>query len=222
MPRFHSRAATDRPETTNFKFPSIPEVVWQQPHETHLTSNLTASTAETHRNTQMPEFKRGNGVESQTSPIKETSIQVSGFSTEPFLENQTESTPVQSLNDSKKRQSEIQRNEMNITTNDNGDDNISPPKITNSQIEAQLVSDDFTNELYMPLSSTTVLNGKKELLYVALDFKKGLIIDALVDSGAYVSAIAQTELDRIKQQAHANIFKIHDPAVFKAKWQLAS
>ena len=38
---------------------------------------------------------------------------------------------------------------------------------------------------------------------------------ALVDSGAYVSAIAQTELDRINQQALANIFKINDPPNFQ-------
>ena len=43
-----------------------------------------------------------------------------------------------------------------MTTYDNGDDNISPPDITTSQIEEQLVRDDFTNELYRPLSSKIV------------------------------------------------------------------
>ena len=57
---------------------------------------------------------------------------------------------------------------------------------------------DITNELFIPLSSTIVLKRKKEKLYVPLDFENGLTIDTLVDSGAYVSAIAQTELDRIK------------------------
>ena len=84
------------------------------------------------------------------------------------------------------------------------------PKKT-SQIEEQLVRDDITNELYMPLSSTIVLKRKKEMLYVPLDFENGLTIDALVDSGAYVSAIAQSELNGIKQQANANIFKMDDP-----------
>ena len=51
--------------------------------------------------------------------------------------------------------------------------------------------------------------------YVPLDFENGLTIDALVHSGAYVSAIAQTELDRIKQQAPGNIFKIDDPPNFQ-------
>ena len=159
----------------------------------------------------MPESKQRNDVESQTLPMKETSSRVSGSSTEPLLGNQIGNTPVQRRNDSKERQFEIQRHEMNITANDNGDDNISPPKITSSQIEQQLMRDDITNELYMPLSSTIILKRKNEMLYVPLDFENGLTIDALVDSGAYASAMAQTELDRIKQQAPANIFKIDDP-----------
>ena len=78
-----------------------------------------------------------------------------------------------------------------MTTYGNGDDNISPPKITTSQIQEQLVRDVITDELYMPLSSTIVLKQKKEMLYVPLDFENGLTIDALVDSGAYVSGITQ-------------------------------
>ena len=110
----------------------------------------------------MPEFRQRNDVESQTSPMKETSPQVSGSSTEPFLENQTGSTPVQSLNDSKKSHGEIQRHEMIMTANENGDDNNSPRKITNSQIEEQLVKDDITNELYLPQSSTIVLKRREK------------------------------------------------------------
>ena len=147
--------------------------------------------------------------------MKETSPQVSGSSTEPVLRNQTGSTPVQSLNDSKKPQSEIQRNEMNITANDNGDDKISPPKVTTSQTEEQLVQDDITNELYMPLSSTIAWRRKKQMLYVPLDFENGLTIDARIDSRAYVDAIAQTELDKIKKPAPGNIFRIDDPRNFQ-------
>ena len=36
MPRLHSGAAIDRPKTTHLKLPPIPEVVWQQPQETHV------------------------------------------------------------------------------------------------------------------------------------------------------------------------------------------
>ena len=57
----------------------------------------------------MPESKQSSDVESQTSPIKETSPQVSVSSTEPLLGNQTTNPLVLSLNDSKKPSSEIQR-----------------------------------------------------------------------------------------------------------------
>ena len=159
--------------------------------------------------------KQKNDVEAQTSPIKETSSQVSGSDTESLLENQTRSIPVQCPNDSNKQQNEIQRNEIGLTTYGNGDDNVSPPEITTSQIQEQLVRDDITNELYMPLSSTIVFKRKKEMLYVPLNFENGLTIDALVDSGAYVTEIAQKELDRIQQQAPSNILKIDDPPIFQ-------
>ena len=82
--------------------------------------------------------KQKNYVEAQTSPIKEISSQVSGSDTEPLLENQTRSIPVQCPNDSKKQHNEIQRIETDMTTYDNGEDNLSPPEITTSQIEEQL------------------------------------------------------------------------------------
>ena len=67
----------------------------------------------------------------------------------------------------------------------------------------------------MPLCSTIVLKRKKEVLYVPLDFENGLTIDALVDSVAYVSAIAPKKLDRIKQQSPSNIIKIDDSPNFQ-------
>ena len=213
MPRLHSGAATDRPEVTHLTLPPIPEVVWQQPQENHVTNIHNDLTNEIQNDTHTPTQK--NDVEAQTSPIKETSPQKSGSDTESPLESQTRSIPVQCLDNSNKQPNEIQRNEISLTTYNEGDDNISPPEITTSQIQEQLVRDENTNELYMPLSSTIVLKRKKEMLYVPLDFENGLTIDALVDSGAYVSAIAQTELDRIKQQAPSNILKIDDPPNFQ-------
>ena len=53
------------------------------------------------------------------------------------------------------------------------------------------------------------------MLYVPLDFENGLTIDAHVDSGAYVSAIAQKVPDRIQQQAPSKILKIDDPPIFQ-------
>ena len=131
------------------------------------------------------------------------------------MENQTRSTPVKSLIDSNKPQHEIQRNETDMTSHDSGDGNISPPEVLTSQIEERLVRDDITNELYMPLSSTIVLKRKKEMLYVPLDFRNGLRIDALVDSGAYISALTQKGLDILKQQAQSDILKIDNPPNFQ-------
>ena len=209
MPRLHSGAAIDRPEVIQLTLPPIPEVAWQQPQETHLNNIHNDSTNKTQEHTHT------NDVEAQTSPVKETSTQKSGSDTESLLENQTRNIPVQCLNDSNKQQNEIQQNGIGLTTYGNGHDNTPPPQIITSQIQEQLVRDENTNELYMPLSSTIVLKRKKEMLYVPLVFENNLTIDALVDSGAYVSAIAQKELDRIQQQASSNILKIDDPPNFQ-------
>ena len=153
MRRFHSGDAIDRSETT--KLPPIPEVVWQQHQKTQLIdihNNLTTK------------IKRKNDVEAQTLSIKETSPQAFGSDSESPLEKQTRSTPVQCHNDSKKQQHEIQRNQTNMSTYEIGDDNFSPPKITTSQIEKQLLRDNITDELCMPLSSTIFLKRKKEML----------------------------------------------------------
>ena len=48
-----------------------------------------------------------------------------------------------------------------------------------------------------------------------LNNENDLTIDSLVDSGAYVSAIAEKELDRIKQQAASNILKNDEPPNFR-------
>ena len=69
-----------------------------------------------HKNTHTPKSKQRTAVELQTSPIKETSTQVTVSITEPLLENQTSSALVPSLNDSKKPNSEIQRNVIDMTT----------------------------------------------------------------------------------------------------------
>ena len=48
-----------------------------------------------------------------------------------------------------------------------------------------------------------------------LDFGNILTVDALVDSGAFVTAIAQNDLDTIKEKASNNILKIDDPPNFQ-------
>ena len=50
---------------------------------------------------------------------------------------------------------------------------------------------------------------------VALDFENNLTVDALVDSGAFVSEITQDDLETIKQKAPNNILNIDDPLNFQ-------
>ena len=75
--------------------------------------------------------------------------------------------------------------------------------------------DEQTNEVYLPLTSTVVLKRKQEMLYVPLDFENNLTVDALVDSGAFVSAIAQDDMETIKQKPQNNILKIDEPPNFQ-------
>ena len=81
--------------------------------------------------------------------------------------------------------------------------------------EEALVRDEQTNEVCLPLTSTVVLKRKQEMLYVPLDFENNLTVDALVDLGAFVSAIAQDHANTIKQKALNNILKIDDPPNFQ-------
>ena len=81
MPRVHSGAVTDRPEITHLTLTPIPEVVWQQPQETHLRTIYQTLTYGIHKSTQMPKSKQKIDVELQTSTMKQTSSQVSVSST---------------------------------------------------------------------------------------------------------------------------------------------
>ena len=77
----------------------------------------------------------------------------------------------------------------------------SPLTTATPLIEEGLVRDEQTNEIYLPLTSTAIPKRKQEMLYVSLDFENNLTVDALVDSRAFVSAIAQDDLETIKQKA---------------------
>ena len=91
-----------------------------------------------------------------------------------------------------------------------------PPLTTATPlIEEGLVRDEQTNEVYLPLTSTVVLKRKQEMIYVPLDSENNLTVDSLVDSGAFVSAIAQDNLESIKQKAPNNILKLDDPPNFQ-------
>ena len=53
------------------------------------------------------------------------------------------------------------------------------------------------------------------MLHAHLDFEKNLTVDALVDSGAFASAIAQNDWDTIKQEAPNKILKIDVPSNYQ-------
>ena len=96
----------------------------------------------------------------------------------------------------------------------NGD--TTPPLTTATPlIEEGLVRAEQTNEVYLPLTSTVVLKGKQEMLYVPLDFENNLTVDALADLKAFVFAIAWDDLDTIKQKVPDNILKIDEPPKFQ-------
>ena len=79
------------------------------------------------------------------------------------------------------------------------------------------------NEVDLPITATVVLERKQEMLHVPPDFDKNFTIDALVDSRAYVSAIARNDSDTLKQKAPNKFLKVDDPLSFQkqlAKGQL--
>ena len=137
--------------------------------------------------------------------------------------NQTVNEPVSFLNCSKKSSTDHQKTEQHVVTTLNGD-TTTPSLITATPpIEEGLVRDEQTNEVSLPLTSTVVPKQKQEKLYVPLEFENNLTVNALVDSGAFVSAIAQDDLDTIKQKAPNNILKLDEPPNYqiqKANGQL--
>ena len=153
-------------------------------------------------------------VASQMSPPKRTQPQNYVDTTKHPPGNQTGNELVQFL-DCSKNSTNTQNADQHVVTTTNGDTTASPLTASTPLIEERLVQDEQTNEIYLPLTSTVVLKRKQEKLYVPLDFENNLTVDALVDSSAFVSAIAQDDLQTIKQKAPKNILKMDDPRNFQ-------
>ena len=128
--------------------------------------------------------------------------------------NQTKNELVPFL-DCSKNSTKTQKAEQHVLITPNGDATIPPLTTETPLIEEGLVRDEQTSEIYLPLASTVVLKRKQEMLYVPLDFENNLTVDTLVDSGAFVSAIAQVDLETIKRKAPNNILKIDEPPNFQ-------
>ena len=105
-----------------------------------------------------------------------------------------------SLKATKNSSTNTQSTEQHVVTTPNGLTATPPLTISTPLIEEGLVRDEQTKEVYLPLTSTVVLKPKQEMLYLPLGFENNLTVAALVDSGAFVSAIAQDDLETIKQK----------------------
>ena len=207
MPRLLSGPACDRPEANEkSKLPPIPKVFWQQPTENVINQdNLN-------NNTNDPTLK--TNVASQTSPPKGTQPQNHVDTTEQSS-GKTGNEPVPFLDCSQNSSTNTQNTEQHVVTTPNGLTTTPPLTTATPLIEEGLVRDEQTNEVYLPLTSTVVLKRKQEMLYVPLDFENNQTVDALVDSEAFVSAIAQDDLETNKQKAPNNILKNDDPPNFQ-------
>ena len=182
MPPLHSGTACDRPETNEIsKLPPILKVVWQQPTE-------IVTDQDNLNNTHIDLIFKTN-VASQTSPSKGAQPQNRVVATEQPSGNQTGNELVPFLDCSKNSSTDIQNTEQHIVTTLNGDRITRNLTSATPLIEKGLVRDEQTNEVYLPLTSTVVLKRKQEMLNVPLHFENNLRVDALVDSGAFASAI---------------------------------
>ena len=207
MPCLHSGTARDRPETNGVaRLPPIPEVVWQQPTENDTNQDNSNNTNDS---------TLGTNVAGQTSPPKGTQSQNHVDTTEQPSESQTGNEPVPFLACTKNSSTNTQNTEQHVVAIPNGDTTTPPLTTATPLFKEGLVRDEQTNEIYLPLTSTVILKRTQEMLYVPLDFENILTVDDLVDSRAFVSAIAQDDLNTIKQKAPNNILKIDDPHNFQ-------
>ena len=193
----------------NIKTSTNSQAVWQEPTEIdtdqdNLNNTNNDSTLKTN-------------VASQMSPPKGTQPSNHVAAMEQPSVNQTGNEPVLFLDRSKNSSTSSQNTEQHVVTTINGNMTTPPLTIAKPLIEEGLVRDEQTNEVYLPLTSTVVLKRKQEMLYVPLDFENNRTIDALVDSGAFVSAIAQDDLDTIKQKPRIMFSKKTNLPIFKYK-----
>ena len=125
---------------------------------------------------------------SQTWPPKWFQPQNAVFATKQSHESQIGNEPGPLSSHSNICPAGTQESGNYMTTTLKGNTNICPLINTTPDIEETMVRDQLNNELYLPLTSTVVLERKEVMLYVHLDFENNLTIDALVYLRAFVSA----------------------------------
>ena len=85
---------------------------------------------------------------------------------------------------------------------------------TNKQLNEIVITDPDTSEKCLPIFSAINLKKKRKMLFAPMDFNN-LSVDALVDSGALVSCLPESEYQKIKSVSPDNILKEMDPPTFK-------
>ena len=73
-----------------------------------------------------------------------------------------------------------------------------------AQIAEYLTRDPVTNEKCIPIFSAVTIKKKKKMLFAPMDFQD-LTLDALIDSGALVNCISETDYNKIFQMSPKDI-----------------
>ena len=213
-PCLHSGAACDRPELIVLpKLPPITEVGWQQSLETSTNKGKLKNTS---NESILYYTQEKTTVASEKSPNKRIQPQNYVVTTEHLPKFQTGNEPVPFFNCSKYCPTDISITEQHVTTTLTGHTTIPHLTTTTPLIEEGLMRDEQKSEVYRPLTSTIVLK-RKEMLYVPLELENNLTVDALVESGVIVTAIAQNDLDTIKEKNPNNFLKNDDAPSFQTQ-----
>ena len=181
---------TDRSQLKYQNFHQFPRLTGSNP-QIQLKSNLDNSNNDSTRYCTQETPK--TTVASQTSQLTGIQPQTYVIAKEQSRATQTGKEPLPFISCSKSCPSDIQESQKHKLTTLNGGTIILLLTITTPLIEERLVRDEQTNELYLPVTSMVLLKRKQEILNVPLDFENNLKVGALVDSRAYVSAIARND-----------------------------
>ena len=88
-----------------------------------------------------------------------------------------------------------------------------PQSYPTAQIAEYLTRDPVTNEQCIPIFSAVTLKKKKKLLFAPMDFQD-LTLDALIESGALINCISETDYNKIFQMSPKDIVKELEPPPF--------
>ena len=166
--------------------------------QTTTNTEITISTAQTRR------IKRSLLLEALS--YNETSS--SPFSPRSQPANEVED-PRPITTDETNMQSEFPSGAVNDTPTQD-----EPQSYPMAQIAEYLTRDPITEEECIPIFSAVTLKNKKKMLFAPMDFQV-FTLDALIDSGALVNCISETDYNKILQMSPNDIVKELEPPPFK-------